>query len=152
SRGATTTHVSFKLAPRLNAPGRLGHAERALDLLLAPDALSALDAAGRCEEANDLRRALQDQVYAEAVAAAEADLAAPPRASLVVAGDGWPHGVVGIVAAKLVDRYRLPSVAIALDGAVGRGSARTPEGLHLYRALAACGTLLERFGGHAAAA
>jgi single-stranded-DNA-specific exonuclease len=152
SRGATTGHVSFKIAPRLNAPGRLGHAERALELLLATDALGALDAARACEESNTLRRALQDQVYAEAVALAEADLERAPRAALVVAGDGWPHGVVGIVAAKLVDRYRLPAVAVALDGASGRGSARTPPGLHLYRALAACGSLLDRFGGHAAAA
>src|SRR5205814_3216521 len=71
---------------------------------------------------------------------------------LVVAGQGWPAGVVGIVAAKLVDRYHRPALVVALDGAEGRGSARTIPGFHLYDALKRCSELLVRFGGHAQAA
>src|SRR5579871_3656016 len=98
-----THEVGFKLAPRLNAPGRMGDARPALDLLLAVDELQAIDRARDCDDANARRRVAQDRVHAEAVAQVEA---APPSSAIVVAGEGWPSGVVGIVAAKLADRYR----------------------------------------------
>ena len=142
--------VSWKLAPRLNAPGRLGDAAPALDLLLAgPDEAAAR--AEALETSNAARRIAQDQAVAEALASiGDAD----PGPALVVASDRWPAGVVGIVAAKLVDRYRRPAFVIAVDPAtgIGRGSARAPGGVNLYRALGTCAPLLERWGGHAAAA
>ncbi|HEY2747442.1 MAG TPA: single-stranded-DNA-specific exonuclease RecJ [Polyangia bacterium] len=143
--------ISLRLAPRLNAPGRLGDAAPALALLLA-DAANAEERAAACEAANVERRAVQERVLAEAMQQAEAQ--ASDGGVLVVAGAGWHAGVVGIVAAKLVDRFARPSLVIALDGAgqLGVGSARTVAGFHLHRALAGCSDLLIRFGGHAAAA
>ena len=140
--------VALRLAPRLNAPGRLGDAEPALALLLSQDAAQAEARAAVCEAANTERRAVQERVLAEALAQAEAQ----PDGVIVAAGQGWHAGVVGIVAAKLVDRFARPAVVIALDGDIGRGSARTVAGFHLYQALHAASELLVRYGGHAAAA
>ena len=142
--------VGWKLAPRLNAPGRLGDAGPALDLLLA-DAAGAGAAASALEAANTARRTVQDEVLAAAIRTlGDGD----PGPAVVIAGDGWPSGVVGIVAAKLVERYRRPAFVIAVDPAtgVGRGSARSFGGVDLYAALATCAPMLERWGGHAAAA
>jgi single-stranded-DNA-specific exonuclease len=143
--------IAWKLAPRLNAPGRLGDAAPSLQLLLA-----GADAADRwaamLEEANGQRRVVQDQVYGEAL---EQLGGSDPGPAVVVAGRGWASGVVGIVAAKLVERYGRPAFVIAIDPVTGegRGSARSGSaGVDLYRALRACEPLLVRFGGHAAAA
>ncbi|HEU5056178.1 MAG TPA: single-stranded-DNA-specific exonuclease RecJ [Kofleriaceae bacterium] len=143
--------VGWKLAPRLNAPGRLGDAEPALALLLAEDRPAAEAAADALERANAERRAEQERVTAEALAALGSR---DPGPAVVVAKTGWPSGVVGIVAARLVDIYRRPAFVIALDpeSGLGRGSARTAGEVDLYRALERAAPHLVRFGGHAAAA
>jgi single-stranded-DNA-specific exonuclease len=142
--------IAWKIAPRINAPGRLGAAEPSLSLLLAePD--TAVARAEVLEAANQERRTVQDKVMDEALAMiGEAD----PGAAVVIAGEGWPSGVVGIVAAKLVDRFQRPAFVIGIDRetGIGRGSARTCAGVNLYEALATAAPLLDRFGGHAAAA
>ncbi|HWM86955.1 MAG TPA: single-stranded-DNA-specific exonuclease RecJ, partial [Kofleriaceae bacterium] len=145
--------VGWKLAPRLNAPGRLGDAEPALALLLAEDRGAAEAAADVLERANLERRAEQDRVTAEAMTALD-QAGADPGPALVVAGRGWPSGVVGIVAARLVDLYRRPAFVIAIDpeSEIGRGSARATAGINLYRALERAAPHLVRYGGHAAAA
>jgi single-stranded-DNA-specific exonuclease len=140
--------VGLRLSPRLNAPGRLGDAQPALDLLLAEDDAVAETRAAACEAANLERRAVQERVLVEALAQAESQ----PDGVIVVAGQGWHPGVVGIVAAKLVDRFARPALVIALDGDVGRGSARTVANFHLHQALRGSEDLLVRYGGHAAAA
>jgi single-stranded-DNA-specific exonuclease len=139
--------LSWKVSPRLNAPGRLGDTAPAG---APPGCAGAADAAAALETANAARRAAQDVATAEALAAVGDD----PGPAIVVASDRWLPGVVGIVAAKLVDRFARPAFVIAVDAAtgVGRGSARTSAGVDLYKSLAACAPLLERFGGHAAAA
>jgi len=141
--------LSWKLSPRLNAPGRLGDAAPSLELLLAT-AEQAAACADALEQANVTRRAHQDVATAEAFAA----VGDSPDAAIVVASDRWLPGVVGIVAAKLVDRFARPAFVIAIDAAtgLGRGSARSAGGVDLYRSLAACASMLEKFGGHAAAA
>jgi single-stranded-DNA-specific exonuclease len=141
--------VAWKLAPRINAPGRLGAAEPSLSLLLA-DASTADERAAVLEAANTERRAIQDRVMGEALAQlGDAD----PGAAIVIAGDGWPSGVVGIVAAKLVDKYKKPAFVIGVDPTgIGRGSARTTGGVNLYKALTHAAPCLQRYGGHAAAA
>ncbi|HET7502901.1 MAG TPA: single-stranded-DNA-specific exonuclease RecJ [Kofleriaceae bacterium] len=142
--------VAWKLAPRINAPGRLGAAEPSLALLLA-DAGTAAERAQTLEAANAERRAIQDRVEAEALALlGDRD----PGAAIVLAGEGWPAGVVGIVAAKLVDRYQRPAFVVGIDPetGIGRGSARTAGGVNLYRALCEAAPWLDRYGGHAAAA
>jgi single-stranded-DNA-specific exonuclease len=142
--------VAWKLAPRINAPGRLGAAEPSLALLLA-DAESATERAQALESANLERRAIQDRVLAEAM---ERLGDQDPGPAVVIAGEGWPAGVVGIVAAKLVDRYQRPAFVVGIDPetGLGRGSARTTGGVNLYRALCEAAPWLDRFGGHAAAA
>jgi single-stranded-DNA-specific exonuclease len=142
--------VAWKLAPRINAPGRLGAAMPSLALLLA-DAGSAAEHAQALEAANTERRAIQDRVMAEAV---ELLGDRDPGPAGVIAGEGWPAGVVGIVAAKLVDRYQRPAFVVGIDAAtgIGRGSARTAGGVNLYRALSEAAPWLDRYGGHAAAA
>ena len=146
-----TADLGMRLGPRLNAPGRLGSAALALELLLAPDAATATALAAQCEEANKKRRGVQDKVFAEALPQAEAAVRAG-ASMLVVWGVGWHPGVVGIVAAKLVDRFARPAAVIAVDGDTGRGSLRSVRGFHLHRALTQVEALLVRFGGHAAAA
>ena len=142
--------VAWKLAPRINAPGRLGAAMPSLALLLA-DAGSAAERAQALEAANTERRAIQDRVMAEAI---EQLGDRDPGPAVVIAGEGWPSGVVGIVAAKLVDRYQRPAFVVGIDPetGVGRGSARTAGGVNLYRALSEAAPWLDRYGGHAAAA
>ena len=146
--------VAWKIAPRINAPGRLGAAEPSLALLLSNDAQAAQHA--QClEDANTERRAIQERVMGEVLAQlGDRD----PGAAIVIAGEGWPSGVVGIVAAKLVDLYKRPAFVVGIDAAtgIGRGSARTCGGVNLYKALcdanASAPGVLGRFGGHAAAA
>ena len=142
--------VAWKLAPRINAPGRLGAAEPSLSLLLADEA-TATERAAALEAANTERRAIQDRVMTEAL---EMLGDRDPGPAVVLAGEGWPAGVVGIVAAKLVDRYQRPAFVVGIDPAtgLGRGSARTAGGVNLYRALCEAAPLLDRYGGHAAAA
>ena len=143
--------VGWKIAPRLNAPGRLGDAEPALALLLAEDRGTAEAAADALERANGERRAEQERVTAEALASLGSS---DPGPAVVVAQTGWPSGLVGIVAARLVDIYRRPAFVIALDAeaGIGRGSARTAGDVNLYRALERAAPHLVRYGGHAAAA
>ena len=146
--------VAWKIAPRINAPGRLGAAEPSLALLLADEAHAA-GCAQQLEDANTERRAIQERVMGEVLAQlGDRD----PGPAVVIAGEGWPSGVVGIVAAKLVDLYQRPAFVIGIDPAtgIGRGSARTCGGVNLYRALCEANLgapgRLDRFGGHAAAA
>lgn len=146
--------IAWKIAPRINAPGRLGPAEPSLSLLLA-DTNCAAERAQALEHANKERRNVQATVMEEAM---EMLGDADPGPAIVLAGEGWAPGVVGIVAAKLVDKYQRPAFVVGIDPhtGIGRGSARTSAGVNLYEALrTAAGSLgpkLDRYGGHAAAA
>jgi len=140
-----------RLGPRLNAPGRLGAATLALELLLAGDAAQAAALADACEAENRRRREIQEAVSVEA----DVEAAAQARAGaefLVVAGAGWHPGVVGIVAQRLAERHGRPTAVLAIEGDLARGSLRSAGGLHLADALHKASDLLVRFGGHAAAA
>jgi single-stranded-DNA-specific exonuclease len=148
-RALTAHEVSFRLAPRLNAAGRVGEAQLALDLLLAPDAGAAKRLAAELEDHNRERQRIQELVWAEALAAATEQ---EDAAAVVVGAEGWHQGVVGIVAARLVDRFARPAVVVGFRDGAGRGSARTVPGMNLYEALSRCGEHLSKYGGHAAAA
>jgi single-stranded-DNA-specific exonuclease len=145
----SATQASFRLTPRLNAAGRLGDAQLALDLLLAPDDAAAVRLATALDDVNRERQRIQEGVWGEALVAAEAWTHTP---AIVVGGQGWHHGVVGIIASRLVDRFGKPAVVIGFEGAVGRASARTTGGVNLYETLSATAEHLIRFGGHAGAA
>ena len=142
-------HVGWQLGPRLNAPGRLGDPAPALHLLLTDDPAEARRLAQVLDEANRERQAILEQALGEALAQVGPD---PDAAALVVAGEGWHPGVVGLVAGRLVEQFGRPAVAVAVADGAGRGSARSIEGFHLVEALAACRAHLRGFGGHAMAA
>src|SRR5213079_3799252 len=147
--------VGFRLAPRLNAAGRLGHPREALELLLTKDEVEARRLAASLEELNRERQAVEGRILREAVAQVEAW---PPekraRRAYAVAGADWHEGVIGIVASRLVERYNRPVVLIAGSGDERdwKGSGRSIPAFDLHGALGACSYLLGRCGGHRAAA
>jgi single-stranded-DNA-specific exonuclease len=143
--------VAFRFAPRINAPGRLGSPDASLQLLLATDREEARALAGKLEQDTRARREVEKKIMVSALEQI-AETGQIERPAIVVAGEGWNHGVVGIVAARLVDKFAVPVIAIGLDGAEGRGSVRGPAGSRLYDALARCREGLLGFGGHQAAA
>ncbi len=141
--------VGFTLAPRINAAGRLGEGADAVRLLLTQDAREAAELAGLLNRLNQERQRLEQDITDAAVEAAESSPAGP----LVLAARGWHQGVVGIVAARLTERFHRPAVLIAVnEEGIGRGSARSIPGVNVFEAIARCGNCLEAFGGHAAAA
>jgi len=148
----TAETIAFKLAPRLNAAGRLDHALLGVQLLTTDSPSEASRLADRLDQLNRERQSIEAGVLAEAIAMVKLLEPELPGA-LVLASRGWHVGVVGIVAARLVDRYHRPAVVIAIDDhGVGKGSARTVGNFDLYQSLAACRDLLDAFGGHPSAA
>ncbi len=149
----TEETIGFTFAPRLNALGRLSDANPAVELLLTQDPARARVLAAQIEGLNAQRRLLTSQVYeaAEAQLRANPDLLTEP--AIVLSHPGWPGGVVGIVANKLVDRYHKPAILLneSEDG-VMRGSARSIEGLHITEAIATQKAILRNYGGHPMAA
>ena len=147
------TAVAFRLAPRINAAGRLGRPDVALHLVLTDDAREADLLANELETLNRDRQAVEDRIGREAVALVDAW---PPekrsRRAYVVWGEGWHEGVIGIVASRLVERFGRPIVVIAGEGERWKGSGRSVPSFDLHAGLAACADQLERFGGHRAAA
>ncbi len=146
----TPETIAFKLAPRLNAAGRLDHAMIGVQLLTTESPAEAQQLAERLEQLNRERQAIEADTMSEAVAMVkEQEL----PAALVLASRRWHVGVVGIVAARLVERFHRPSVVIAVDEhGIGKGSARTVGDFDLYQGLAACRDQIEAFGGHPSAA
>ena len=151
-RPVTADTVSYSLAPRLNAAGRMDNAAVALKLLLCGDEEQAVGIAARLAEINTERQQTEQAVYAEALKALEADPARTHDRVLVVAGEDWHPGVIGIVAARLMERYNRPAIVISMHEGEGRGSGRAPDSFDLHGALCDCAQYLTRFGGHAAAA
>ena len=145
-------HLGFVLGPRLNAAGRIGDAADGLQLLLTDDPAEAGMLARRLESLNGERQALDQRILDEALEQVERHADPERDAGLVLAGDGWHPGVVGIVASRIVERYGRPAFLIAFDGDIGKGSGRSISRFDLHAGLNACGDLLERFGGHRMAA
>jgi single-stranded-DNA-specific exonuclease len=145
--------LGFGLAPRINAAGRLYRADAGVELMLTDDPERADQIAAELDRANSERRAAEREVVdaAERARAALADEQGEAPA-LVLAGEGWHPGVVGIAASRLADRHWRPTVLLSLDGGHGRGSARSIPGFDLIAALEQCSSHLTRFGGHRAAA
>jgi len=148
----TAGDVGFKLGPRINAAGRLDDASVGVRLLLSEDLREARALAEQLDRANAERQDLQVRIATEAIAHAEKLGPPEARRTLVVSSSGWHVGVVGIVAARLVERFHRPALVIAEEGGVAKGSGRSVEGFHLYDALARCAHHLTKFGGHKHAA
>jgi len=141
--------VGFHLGPRINAAGRLDDATVGLQLLRTASLAEARELATKLDQANEERRAIERQMLVEAVAQAQDR---PGTRGLVLWAEGWHPGVVGIVAARIVERFHRPTLVIGVQGGVGKGSARSIEGFHLVEALRECSEHLSRFGGHRHAA
>jgi single-stranded-DNA-specific exonuclease len=149
-RDCSPETIAFKLAPRLNAAGRLDHAMLGVQLLTTESPAEAQRLADRLEQLNRERQKIEADLMSEAVETVN-DHELPP--ALVLASRRWHVGVVGIAAARLVERFHRPTIVIAIDEhGVGKGSARTIGGFDLYQGLAACQDLLDAFGGHPSAA
>jgi single-stranded-DNA-specific exonuclease len=145
--------VGFRLAPRINAAGRLGHPRAALELLLTDDVDEARRLAGELETLNRDRQIVEERIRRDAIAQIEAwPEAWRRRKGYVVASADWHQGVIGIVASRLVERYNRPVVLIAGGDEAWKGSGRSTTSFDLHGALSACSQYLERFGGHRAAA
>ncbi|MBD2870417.1 single-stranded-DNA-specific exonuclease RecJ [Paenibacillus arenilitoris] len=156
----TSTTVAFGIAPRINAAGRLDHAKRAVELLTTDDYDQAILTALSLDNLNKERQRVVDSIVKEAeqqwsakCEAAEAKGEEPPPV-IVLAGEGWNVGVIGIVASKLLERNYRPVIILGIDEATGmcKGSARSIDGYDLHAALTACDELLDHYGGHQAAA
>jgi single-stranded-DNA-specific exonuclease len=143
--------VGFRLAPRLNAAGRLDDAKRGVALLLTDDPEEAGAIAAELDAANRERQEIEKEILADALAMAQSP-AMSGRSAIVMASDNWHPGVIGIVASRVVEAFHRPTILIALRDGVGKGSGRSIPALHLYDALAACGEHLLKFGGHKQAA
>jgi single-stranded-DNA-specific exonuclease len=148
----TSGQVAFRLAPRINAAGRLGSAGQGVELMTTRSYSTALQLARELDQANSQRQGIEQTIYTQALEQAEQMMAGRRQEALVLASDEWHVGVVGIVASRLTDRFGCPVVLVSLDGERGRGSARGVEGAHLYEALLQCAGHLQAYGGHRLAA
>ncbi|MGD9688227.1 MAG: single-stranded-DNA-specific exonuclease RecJ [Phycisphaerales bacterium] len=145
--------VGFKLAPRLNACGRLAHAREAVEMLTTADPERARAIADELSALNAQRREVESHIAEQAAALADAaGMTSPDRRAIVLAHPQWHQGVVGIVCSRLVERFCRPVLLLRLEGDSAHGSGRSIEGFNLHGALAECADLLTRFGGHDMAA
>lgn len=146
--------IGFMLAPRINAIGRLGSADPAVELLLTEDPDLAKELALEMEETNKERQAIVNQITEEAIAQVEQFYPLTENNVLIVGKDGWNPGVVGIVASRLVERFYRPTIVLSFDyeKGIAKGSARSIEGFDLYHNLSTCRDILPHFGGHPMAA
>ena len=148
----TASYIGFRLGPRINAGGRLAEAQRAVELLTTKDTERARILAAELDEENVARRAIEENILKQAVAMAQTQLEQGEPYSLVLASAEWHPGVIGIVASRLVERFGRPTILIAIDGEMGKGSGRSPKVFHLYEGIKACAEHLAGYGGHRQAA
>jgi single-stranded-DNA-specific exonuclease len=140
--------VGFRLGPRINAAGRVDYGIKVVELLTTDSPEIASKIAQELDAHNSERRLIEAAVLEQAMAQAAAIMERGSRRSLVLAGEGWHPGVLGIVASRIVEKYHRPTVVIGLTGAVGKGSARSIRGFHMVDGFRHCASHLEKFGGH----
>jgi single-stranded-DNA-specific exonuclease len=148
-------HIGFVLAPRVNAAGRMSSPDIAARLLLASDEAMGAEARDLAEQLNteNVRRQQEEaEIVTQARKAVETDLEIGSRTVIVVAGEGWHRGVIGIVASKLVDAFHRPAIVLSIDGGVAHGSCRSIPSFDMLSALESCAPLMIKFGGHKQAA
>jgi single-stranded-DNA-specific exonuclease len=150
--GITADDLAFRLGPRLNAPGRMGDSYTGIRALIAQDPILSRDLALRLNSANSQRQSVEQNILNQIEGVIEKNGGVKDSRTLVVAGENWHKGVLGIVASRLVDKYHRPSLVLSLQGDMAYGSGRSIEDFNLYKALTKLGPLFERFGGHAHAA
>ncbi|MCL2495650.1 MAG: single-stranded-DNA-specific exonuclease RecJ [Oscillospiraceae bacterium] len=147
-----TSALSFTLGPRINAAGRMGRAEEALELLLCSDEAVAERLAGQLDNYNDDRQRTEQEIARQALAWLELRPLIQCDRVLVFAGEGWHEGVIGIVASRMAERFGKPCILITTNGEAAKGSGRSLPGFHLFEAIHACAQLMQKYGGHELAA
>ncbi len=147
-----TAHVGFMLAPRINAAGRMSSANKSLKLLMTESKEEAEQIAKALDDENKERQKIEREATQNAIRKIEATVNFNREKVLVVSGEGWHRGVIGIVASRLVEKFELPAIVISTENGKGRGSGRSIKGFHLFNALASCENLLDAYGGHELAA
>jgi len=152
NRQIGTGQIVFMIAPRINAVGRMGDAERAVRLMTTDDPGEAHHIAAILEQENRHRKSVDEETFRQALAQAESRFQKDKTKTLVLYKRGWHPGVIGIVASRVVERFYRPTVLISIEDGIGKGSARSIEGFDLYDALKECEDLLIGFGGHKYAA
>jgi len=140
--------VGFRLGPRINAAGRVDYGIKVVELLTTESCEIAQRIALELEAHNQERRAIEAQVLEQALAQANRATSGGSRHSLVLAGEGWHPGVLGIVASRIVEKFYRPTVVIGFNDGVGKGSARSIRGFHMVEGLRRCAGSMEKFGGH----
>ena len=142
--------ISFGVAPRINACGRMGHQEEALKLFLSKEIEEVRELTQKLNEYNKLRQDIEKNIYDEALKQIENQNLAE-RNTIVLMGKGWHHGVIGIVSSKITELYFKPSILLCEEGDIGKGSGRSIPGFDLYESLSECSDSIEKFGGHSMA-
>ena len=145
-----STTISFGVAPRINASGRMGHQEDALKLFLSKEINEVNELTQKLNDYNRIRQETEKNIYAEAIKQIEKDNLAK-RNTIVVMGKNWHHGVIGIVSSKITEMYFKPSILLCEEDDYGKGSGRSIPGFDLYEALTECKEFIDRFGGHSMA-
>jgi len=148
----TSTDIGFRLAPRINAVGRMGGSAQAVELFASKDIQQARMLAGELDRLNKERQQIEDLILKEVSSRLEAEPVLISQRVIVVDGDGWHRGIIGIAATKLTERFNRPTLVLSKEDGVAYGSGRSARGFHLLDALETCRDLLHRFGGHAQAA
>ena len=151
-KNITASSIGFGLAPRINAAGRIGDVNKALQLLITDNKLEADEIALYLCQVNRQRQYIENQIFEEAVQQIESTHDFDNDKVIVLVSDSWHLGVIGIVASKLTERYKLPSILISVDGEIGKGSGRSVKGFNINEAISACKDLLIKYGGHELAA
>ena len=145
-----STTISFGVAPRINACGRMGHADEALNLFLSKDIYEVNELTKKLNEYNKIRQETEKNIYEDAVNQIEQNKLNEKNA-IIVSGENWHHGVIGIVSSKITDLYFKPSILLCNEGEFSKGSGRSIPGFDLHQALMQCQDTIDRFGGHAMA-
>ncbi len=143
--------IAFGISPRINAAGRMGDAARSVELLCTDNIMTALGLANEIDNANAERQKIEKNITKEAIEIIESQGLCYNRV-IVAVGDNWHHGVIGIVAARLTEKYGCPTILLSNDGELSVGSGRSIEGFSLFDAINSCRDLTVRFGGHESAA
>ena len=151
-RDITAGHIGFGLAPRLNAAGRLSHAAQGVELILADFEPKAKELATMLNEENVERQSVESQITEEVIEYIENNYDLEKNKVIVLASERWHSGVIGIVASRIVDKYYRPTILLAVDDQIAKGSCRSIKGFDMFVALTACKDVLLKFGGHKQAA
>ncbi|MCR4435414.1 MAG: single-stranded-DNA-specific exonuclease RecJ [Clostridiales bacterium] len=152
NKPVTSYTIGFMLAPRINAAGRVGDARRAVELFNTRDREKALDLALELNDENRYRQDMEGDIFQQALSFIDSNIDLDREKVIVVAGEGWHAGVIGIVASRITERYYRPCILITNEEGMGKGSGRSIQGFNIFDALEHCEDLLEKYGGHELAA